>query len=395
MKYTVIYIIFLLLCTTLNAQDTERVVAIGKRYSIDSRVLKEKRNYSVYLPPSYESNMDKKYFVAYVLDGEKSKFLQVAGIAQSMNSTSELTMQIPELIIVAIENTDRTRDFTPTHSLNYLDAENINAFNSSGKANEFMGFLEKELMPEIDKSYRTLSKNLIIGHSLGGLFAIHCLLESPNLFNYYILIDPSWFWDHNYIGKRTKEVLKTKNLEGRVYIALANNFKEDSRHYKWGNEFYEMLNNKKSPRLDAKIQYFEDEKHLTVPIPATYYGLRYIFDGFDMDINEIFKSPSLVDKHDKEMSEKLGVELRLDENFVNTLGYIALHDRNIPDAAVTLFEFNTKNYPLSPNVWDSLADAYMAKGMRDKAKACYEKILSLQPGNKDARSKLEKIKNQK
>lgn len=200
MKNTVITTIFLLLITSLNAQTNDSLISVGKKYSFYSNILKERRTYSVYLPPSYQRNPAKKYFVACVLDGGKNKFLEVAGIAQSMNSIPDLKMQIPELIIVAIENTDRTRDFTPTHSLNYLDEENIAAFNSSGGADAFKAFIEKELMPRIDSLYRILSRNLIIGHSLGGLFAIHCLLESPGLFNYYILIDPSRFWDHNYIG---------------------------------------------------------------------------------------------------------------------------------------------------------------------------------------------------
>lgn len=110
--------------------------------------------------------------------------MEVTGIAQSMSSIPDLKKQIPELIIISIENTDRTRDFTPTHSLNYLDAENIASFNSSDGASSFTQFMEKELMPQIESSYRTLSKNLIIGHSLGGLFAIDALLESPGLFEY-------------------------------------------------------------------------------------------------------------------------------------------------------------------------------------------------------------------
>nr|WP_295876341.1 alpha/beta hydrolase-fold protein [uncultured Chitinophaga sp.] len=393
MRHTIIAITFLLVHLTLGAQTNDNTVAIGKKYTIYSNVLKEQRTYNVYLPPSYQRSPQKKYFVAYVLDGAKAKFQEVAGIAGSMNAVYDLKMQIPELIIVAIENTDRTRDFTPTHSLNYLDAENIGAFANSGNADLFRHFLEKELMPQIDSSYRTQSKNLIIGHSLGGLFAIHCLLEAPQLFAYYILIDPSWFWDHNYIGKRTREVLKAKTApNARVYIALANNMSEDSRHYQWGQEFYTALKTATSPGLAAQLRYFEDEKHLTVPLPATYYGLRYIFEGYELDINEVLKKPSLINEHDSLMSKRMGLNIKSDENYVNTLGYVALNDRNIPDTAVTIFEINARNYPGSVNVWDSLADAYLKKGLTGKAKMCYEKILALQPDNADARRKLEKLK---
>ncbi|MDR2271226.1 MAG: hypothetical protein LBF27_10010 [Sphingobacterium sp.] len=192
------------------------------------------------------------------------------------------------MIIVSVENIDRTKNFTLTNSLNYLDREDILAFKSSGKANDFMGFIEDELMPEINKSFRTIPQNMIIEHSLGGLFALHCLLENPQLFSYYLLIDPSWFWDHNYIGKRGKEVLeKRRDLKARIYIALANNMFEHKRHYEWGNQFYKFLKENKSPDLKVDFRYFEDEKHLTVTIPATYYGLRYIFEPYNIDINEV------------------------------------------------------------------------------------------------------------
>jgi predicted alpha/beta superfamily hydrolase len=391
MKKLSILIIFLVFSNLTFGQIREDIV-IGERLTIKSEILNETFSYNIYLPPSYKTSPGKRYIVAYVLDGDKSKFHEVTGIIHSMNSIQHLKMQIPELIVVGIENNNRTRDFTPTHSMSYLEQDNIMAFSSSGKADNFLQFLKHELMPGIDSSYRTLSKNMIIGHSFGGLFALHSLIESPDLFSYYILIDPSWFWDHNYIGKRAKEILEQRpDLQARVYISLANNLKDDERHYQWGQEFFQLLDNHPSPELDAKIKYFEDEKHLTVPLISTYYGLRFIFDEFEIDINDIFVNPSIINEHNKKISQKLGVEMNLDERFINTLGYIALHDRNIPDIAVSIFEINTKNYPTSLNVWDSLADAYMAKGLKGQAKTCYVKILSLDPDNADAKLKIQKM----
>ena len=383
---------FILTCVNVQTQTNDSLIITGQRYSIQSKILNEKRLYSVYLPSSYKNNSNKKYIVAYVLDGERSKFLEVSGIAQSMHSAYNLKLQIPELIIVSIENTNRTRDFTPTNSLNYLDNENITAFKSSGKANDFMNFIDKELMPEINKSYRTVSQSMIIGHSMGGLFALHCLLENPKMFSYYLLIDPSWFWDHNYIGKRGKEILSKKtDIKARIFIGLANNLQDDKRHYKWGKQFYNLLKENKSPDLQVDFKYFADEKHLTVPIPATYYGLRYIFKPYEIDLNEVTKNPEVLANYNTKTYKELFLEIKPDENFVNTIGYVALYERQIPDVAVSLFEINTKNYPQSLNVWDSLAEAYIVKGYTDKAKICYEKILELSPNDTNAKKNLEKL----
>jgi len=156
-------------------------------------------------------------------------------------------------------------------------------------------------------------------------------------------------------------------------------------------EFYELLKKNKSPDLRAEVKYFEDEKHLTVTIPATYYGLRYLFQPYEIDINEVTKDPKVLANYNKKIHKELFLDMKPDENFVNTIGYIALHDRQIPDIAVSVFEINAKNYPQSLNVWDSLADAYIAKGYIEKAKMCYRKILALSPDNNNAKSKLEKL----
>lgn len=393
MKYILIVTLFFLNYSNIFSQTDENSVTIGKKYIIKSKILDENRDYYVYLPPSYKTSQTKKYIVVYVLDGDRSKFHEVTGIVQAMNSIPHLKMQIPEVIVVAIENTDRVRNFTPTHSLNYLDQENVTSFGTSGRANDFMNFIEKELMQKIDTTYRTISKNMIIGHSLGGLFALHSLLENPNLFDYYILIDPSWFWDHNYIGKRAKEVMeRTTDLKARVYISLANNSAEDDRHYKWGQEFYQLLENNTSPSLISKIQYFEDEKHLTIPLPSTYQGLRFIFDGFEIsDFNKIFENSSIITKHYEKISQKLGMEFIPDENYINTLGYAALYGRNLPKIAISIFEINTKNHPLSLNAWDSLAESYKIFGNVEEARKCYKKILTIDPDNLNAKNKLKKL----
>ena len=128
-------------------------------------------------------------------------------------------------------------------------------------------------------------------------------------------------------------------------------------------------------------------------MPSTYQGLRFIFDGFEIsNFNDIFKDPSIISKHYKKVSQKLGMNFIPDENFVNTLGYTALYGRNLPKIAISIFKINTQNHPTSVNAWDSLAESYKVFGNVKEEKRCYKKIISLDPNNLNAKSKLSKLK---
>jgi predicted alpha/beta superfamily hydrolase len=98
---------------------------------------------------------------------------------------------LPESIVVGISNVDRKRDFTfPTSIEN--DKKD---FPSSGGSEIFIAFIENELQPKVESMYRTSSVKTIIGQSLGGLMATEVLLKKPELFDNYIIISPSLWWD--------------------------------------------------------------------------------------------------------------------------------------------------------------------------------------------------------
>jgi CubicO group peptidase (beta-lactamase class C family) len=83
-------------------------------------------------------------------------------------------------------------------------------------------------------------------------------------------------------------------------------------------------------------------------------------------------------------------EIRLAENQVNSLGYDLLRSRKI-DKAVAVFQMNTEDFPKSANVWDSLGEAYMVKGDKEKAIENYKKSLALDPNNKGAAENIKKL----
>ncbi|WP_316930388.1 alpha/beta hydrolase [Formosa agariphila] len=122
----------------------------------------------------------------YLLDESKDEdFIHTSGIVQ-FASFSWINM-IPESIVVGIGNVDRKKDFTYP-SQNKLDQKE---FPTSGKSKSFIAFIQNEFQPFIDSTYSTTSTKIIIELSLGGLLATEILFKKPELFENYLIVNPS------------------------------------------------------------------------------------------------------------------------------------------------------------------------------------------------------------
>jgi tetratricopeptide (TPR) repeat protein len=78
------------------------------------------------------------------------------------------------------------------------------------------------------------------------------------------------------------------------------------------------------------------------------------------------------------------------ETELNSCGYVLLASNNVREA-ITVFRINTSLFPQSPNCFDSLGEAYLAAGMKDKSKTCYQRVLELDPQHMNAKAQLEKL----
>src|SRR5512141_808842 len=135
-------ILVLVLCLGFLGTSLGQVVSIGESQRIHSSQVNEDREYKVYLPHSYKWAQDKRYPVLYVLDGNE----HFSHSAASVDFLSEQG-EVPEMIVVAVASTVRIRDFTQTDWSSH--------WVGGGGADKFRSFLSKELIPEIDKTYRT------------------------------------------------------------------------------------------------------------------------------------------------------------------------------------------------------------------------------------------------
>jgi predicted alpha/beta superfamily hydrolase len=398
MKNTTLVMIFVTTIFTAKAQNAESI-SLGKKVTIHSNALKEDRRVWIYDPAltSMGPVVNKQYPVVYVLDGE-AHFLSTVGIIQQLSQANGNSI-LPEMMVVGIENTDRSRDLVPSPA-NSAD---------EGKVNPFVNFLKEELMPFVTKNYHTAPYNILVGHSLGGLTAIDILANSPELFNAYIAIDPSMSYDDGKYLNRSISRIRGKGLQGRrLFIGAANTMPKgmtlaglgmdgsaETVHLRSIFKLNDFLKGNSGTELKYMLKYYEHESHVSVPLMSEYDGLRFIFDYYRMDITErdlLDSTPDIAVKYRRHfdmISNEMGYMNAAPEAFIKYLGFEALARKQF-DRAEALLRLNVENYPGSGSVYESYADFWMAKHDSVNAVVYYKKALAI--GNDAAvQHKLEAI----
>ncbi|WP_313114351.1 alpha/beta hydrolase [Aequorivita sediminis] len=272
MKQIILSLILLLTVKVSYGQDLLEKISktdftIGETIKIKSQLLNETRDLNIYLPMNYSQDSLKNYPVIYLLDGSKEgDFIHISGIVQ-FGSFSWINM-IPESIVVGIANVDRKRDFTyPSQS--ELDQKE---FPTSGKSENFISFIKKELQPFINFEYRTTEMKTIIGQSLGGLLATEILIKEPELSDNYIIVSPSLWWDDENL---LDENPKTYSSKKSIYIAGG---KEGEVMERTAKELYDKLNKNKEQNTDLTYKFLEDKTHGDALHIAVYYAFENIFE---------------------------------------------------------------------------------------------------------------------
>lgn len=255
---------------TLNAQEktlpeiTQRgAFSIGETFTFVSDILEEERTVNIYLPIDYANNSTKEYPVIYLLDGTADEdFIHIAGLVQF--GTFPWINMLPESIVVGIANVDRKRDFTyPTNN-----AEDKAAFPTTGGSAAFMDFLEKELQPLIQDTYRTVDTTTIIGQSLGGLLATEILFKRPALFDNYLIISPSLWWDDESLLDYSPDL---SSVTGKIYIAVG---QEGRTMKRVARSLAKKLN---AVKLAVHFDYFGKQDHGNILHQAVYEAFSVLY----------------------------------------------------------------------------------------------------------------------
>jgi predicted alpha/beta superfamily hydrolase len=256
--------------------DTHRQVVIqdSERHELASAFVDDVFKVHVYFPRGYDEMKD-PIPVVYLLDAEYS----FGAVAYTIRRLVKDKLIAPVLLVgVAYEvpydeyYRRRERDFTPT-------AAHLDEFPDAGQAKSFARFLRQELVPFINKAYQVVPDDrTIVGLSFSGLFLTYLLFKEVDLFNRYVIVSPSLWWDNGIVFRYESDYgSQNSDLQARVYLAAG---EDDGRNILRDLRRLEVvLTDRHYQGLHYRVNLFPEETHRTVFPIAVSHGLRFVFAG--------------------------------------------------------------------------------------------------------------------
>lgn len=399
MKNLLLSIALLFFSCTGNAQEP-RQLTIGFAETVPSAILKAQRKIWVHLPEGYMAGGTERYPVMYVLDGQ-DQFQALVAV------TEHLSMEnlVPKMIVVGIVQDNRLAELTFGKDAEFP--------NSEGRGEQFLDYVEKELIPHVDARYRSAPYRIFVGHSVGGLAVVHTLVHRPQLFNSYISLEGALWWDKRRVVKDAKNVLNQPSYDGKtLFIAVANHLEtkpsleqvrqdksSDSELLRANLELIDDFAEHKRKALRLGQQYYPNDSHSSLTLQAEYDALRFIFDTYGLKFyrsqldNPDFDVAQHYTAYYQALTKKMGYRVQPQSTELVRQGYLFLRRKQY-DRAAFFFQQLQQYYPNDPNSYDCLGDLYSAMGNKPKAIESFR--IGLSVGNmKETRDKLDALLSEK
>ncbi len=234
---------------------------------IKSEVLDEERVIAISLPKSYSDDESQTFPVLYMPDGGiKEDFPHIANTINDLVARKEMA----PVILVGVENTDRKRDMTTPTEVE----EDKKVGPVLGGAENFRAFFRDELKPKIEQDYRDSGETGIIGESLAGFFIMDCFLEEPAMFDKYVTLSPSLWWnDHAHVRNAEESLKRSEGLGNWLYLACA----DETDIFPFTDELAETLKEHAPKDLSWTYKPRKDLKHHTIYRSVSPEALKEMF----------------------------------------------------------------------------------------------------------------------
>jgi len=361
------FLIYLSLLTT-QAFAIEPLT-FGHSEKLFSKVLNEERTLLIKLPEGYENATESNYPVFYTLDGD-THFHRVAGTLQWLSDVAGVIPQHIVVALVADSSKQRLLNARTYKTKNYKDGKVI-------PAEDFSLFLAKELIPYIDKTYRTQPIRTMAGHSAAGRSTLHTLKTTNNLFQAFIAMSPA-------LSESERDLTFMKEVASKpkyaitspifLYVTLGN----EPIYQESFDTLKQSLEENESEFLNWKSKIYSTESHMSNPSKTLHDAMMAISDfrGWSVPQNVTQQGLTAVKQYYKRLSKKFSESISPDENMLINMAYGQYQLKKF-DKAITIFKLAAELYPHSSNAFDSLADGYEAADFLILAKESQEKAVYL------------------
>lgn len=205
---------------------------------------------------------------------------------------------------------------------------------------------------------------------------IHAFLNHNDLFNAYIAIAPSLWWDDQIFSRIAEEKIETMNLDHKIlYFSMGSD--ELPVTIRDAFTFSGILKAKAAENLSWKYDFINNEGHSSQEPIAVYNGLRFVFNGWSFSYEKLRdEGLTYVLKYFTNLEGKYGYKFGPTETDLNGYAYLLVRMRKL-DEAIEVGKKLVHDFPRSPNSLDSLGEIYLAAGKVDLAIENYKKAVAL------------------
>jgi len=370
MKKNRFYLVIVFLCILLFfsgqklcfAQKDGEDIVLGKYRVIHSQILDEDRLLFVHLPRGYEDTQ-LAYPVMYLLYVDiYNYFADAAIITEKLGGTGE----IPPVIIIGVANTNRYRDLLPVKTRGRSEA---------GGSENFLKFLEEELIPHVDKTYRTKNFRILAGPQAAAVFSLYALITKSGLFNAILSENPFMNPENAaFLYPKAEQFFKTTEpLKSFLYIKCETN--ERPQDLEYAERLAQLLESERPEGFRFKVEFREPSGYFTTPMPFKE-GLKTLFAGHKLPEN--FQTNSVKDIIDyyEKLSQEYGFEVD-PPSLMLTFEGDKLSQQGKAKDAIELFEYELSLYPKSLNALWRLGEIYRGKSDLERARDYYKKFLEI------------------
>ncbi|MBE9550707.1 MAG: tetratricopeptide repeat protein [Proteobacteria bacterium] len=348
-------------------QEEGEDVVIGTYHKIPSKILNEERTLLVHLPRGYHStSLD--YPVFYLLYGDHvtTYFAEAVAVLDRLGPTG----RIPEMILVALTNTDRYRDLLP-----------LRPDGGPTGIENFVRFFQEELIPYVETRYRAKNYRVVMGPQAAANFAMYTLFEHPELFQAAIINHPfRWRGGRDLILQNAGDFLKSRQQFKKFLSITYEDGDELAREgVAYIDRFAALVHGLDIPGFRLHLNYIKDNDEFIQPM-GLRIGLKVMFQDYpfpeDKEVNEL---GDILDFYQR-LSTAYGFPVDAPEHVLSMQTYKLL-DRGGRAEAVEVVKYMQKNFPQSANAYMIFANLYLQDGELEKARDSYKKMIEILPGD--------------